>query len=134
VLAALDCGPCGVSIVFVGSKTMRSLNRTWLGKDYATDVLSFSYGERIDGADFLGEVVIAPAVAAEHAKQWRTAFEKEMRALLVHGILHLLGYDHEKDGGEMLRLQSRLMAKAGRRHFSPRLCGDFQDEHGLDLF
>ena len=88
------------------------LNRLHRGKDYATDVLSFSYeGERDDGLMFLGEIVIAPEVACENARRWNSLPERETRKLLVHGILHLLGYDHEADRGEMNRLQERLLRR-----------------------
>jgi probable rRNA maturation factor len=90
-----------MEVVFVGPRVMRALNRGYRGKDYATDVLSFPYeGEIVDGLPFLGEIIIAPAAARD-----------PMRKLLVHGILHLLGYDHEVDGGRMLRLQSRMLRK-----------------------
>jgi len=104
---------------------MRSLNRNYRGKDYATDVLSFAYGgNEVEGEPFLGEIIIAPAVAAEQAQRFRTGMENEMRRLLVHGILHLLGYDHETDRGEMSRLQAGLMRKtrgAFRRRDPARL-------------
>ena len=83
---------------------MRAYNREHRGKDYPTDVLSFPYGWAEEGLPFLGEIVIAPAVA-------RDDFSK----LLVHGILHLLGYDHETDHGEMLRLQSQLVREVSRK-------------------
>jgi probable rRNA maturation factor len=99
-----------LSVVFVGPRAMRSLNRNYRGRDYATDVLSFTYNEdEVEGKPFLGEVILAPAVAAERARRFGTNVESEMRRLLVHGILHLLGYDHEADRGEMIRLQARLM-------------------------
>lgn len=95
---------------------MRMLNREYRGKDYATDVLSFPYeGEIEDGVPFLGEIVIAPSVAERQARRWRTSMDDEIRKLLLHGILHLLGYDHETDGGEMIRLQERLLRRLKRR-------------------
>jgi probable rRNA maturation factor len=80
---------------------MRAYNREHRGKDYPTDVLSFPYGWSEEGFPFLGEIVIAPAAAREG-----------LGKLLIHGILHLLGYDHEVDGGKMSRLQSRLLKEA----------------------
>lgn len=91
---------------------MRLLNCRYRGKDYSTDVLSFIYDEaEVDGSPFLGEIVIAPAVAVEHALEYGNSAEDELRKLLVHGTLHLLGYDHETDRGQMIRLQSKLLHK-----------------------
>jgi probable rRNA maturation factor len=91
---------------------MKSLNREYRGRDYATDVLSFRYrGEVADGIPFLGEIVIAPEVAWNQSRRWRIPPEREMRRLLVHGLLHLLGYDHETDSGEMMQLQRRLLRR-----------------------
>lgn len=91
---------------------MHALNNRYLGHDYATDVLSFSYdGVLMEGRPFLGEVVIAPEVAALQAVRYRMRPEKELRKLLVHGILHLLGYNHETDRGQMNRFQARLLRR-----------------------
>jgi len=93
------------------------MNRRYRGKDYPTDVLSFRYGNgMVEGDWFLGDIVIAPSVALRQARRWQVAPEKEMHRLLVHGILHLLGYDHETDHGEMNNLQQRLL----RRRFALR--------------
>ena len=101
-----------LSIALVNPGQMRAINRRYLDHDYATDVLSFSYKKtRMEGRRFLGEIVIAPEVAAVHAARYGTAVEKEVRKLLVHGILHLLGYDHETDRGEMIRLQNTLLRR-----------------------
>jgi len=99
---------------------MRALNLKYLGRDYATDVLSFGYqGEAAEGHLMLGEIVIAPEVAWHQARRWRTAPERELRRLLVHGLLHLAGYDHETDNGAMLRLQRRLLRRRALLHGSP---------------
>ena len=110
----MDAAPCELSIVFVGPRAMQSLNRAYRGKDYATDVLSFVYEDHSEGNVLLGDIVIAPSVAVENARRFGTGAEAEIRRLLVHGILHLLGYDHEADRGEMKRIQSRLMRTAER--------------------
>jgi len=113
VLDALEREPCAVDVVFVGPRRIRTLNRTYLGRDYPTDVLSFGYpGESEGGLPWLGEMVLAPDVALENALRWRTSPEREVRMLLVHGMLHLLGYDHETDDGRMNRLQRRLVRRA----------------------
>ena len=109
-MRSLDHGAAALSVVFVGPRKMRSINKTYLQHDYATDVLSFSYkGSVTDDESFLGEIIIAPEVAAGNAIRYGTNLEKELRKLLVHGILHLLGYNHETDGGQMNRLQARVL-------------------------
>lgn len=65
----------------------------------------------MDGIPFLGEIVIAPEIAADQAARFRISPEKELKKLLVHGILHLLGYDHETDRGQMNRYQRRLQRR-----------------------
>jgi probable rRNA maturation factor len=101
-----------VSIVFVGARMMRALNSRYRKKDYPTDVLSFSYGDmKIDRIPFLGEIVISPEIAVRQAIRWGVCPEKELRKLLAHGILHLLGYDHETDRGQMNRIQTNLLRR-----------------------
>lgn len=115
ILAALDAEPCELSVAVVGESAMRDLNRRFRGKDYATDVLSFQYGRRGGGdVPLLGEIVISPAVALRQALRWGTPHDREVRRLLAHGLLHLLGYDHTKDKGEHFALQRRLL----RRRFA----------------
>jgi probable rRNA maturation factor len=111
-LRSLDQPDGMLSVVFVGVRKMRSLNRLYRHKDFATNVLSFSYGQvEIDGVPFLGEIVIAPQIMMQQAVRYGLCPERELRRLLVHGILHLLGYDHEKDQGRMNRLQAALMRR-----------------------
>jgi probable rRNA maturation factor len=112
VLLALGVPKRTLTVVFVNPRRMRALNLKYLGRDYATDVLSFSYqGEVAEGLLMLGEIVIAPEVAWSQARRWRISPEREMRKLLVHGLLHLLGYDHETDAGAMFQLQRRLLCR-----------------------
>jgi len=97
------------------------MNRHYLGRDYATDVLSFSYGLLdVEGVPYLGEIVIAPEIAFAQAIRSGVSPERELRRLLVHGALHLLGYDHETDQGQMNRLQTKLLNRKFYRS-SPRL-------------
>ena len=111
----------GVTVAIVSDRRMRVLNRTFRGKDYATDVLSFPIerGAPADGrgADdlSLGDIVIADGVAARQARQHGHAVGTELRILALHGLLHLLGYDHEDaaDEGRMARVEARLRARAG---------------------
>ena len=91
---------------------MRSLNSRYRQKNYATDVLSFSYGEEVvDRMAFLGEIIIAPEVAVNQALRYGVHPEWELRKLMVHGVLHLMGYDHESDSGQMERLQKKLLRR-----------------------
>lgn len=112
ILDTLERPGHALSVAFVGPSRMRVLNRRYRGRDYTTDVLSFGYGdESVDGAPLLGDLVLAPEVAEMHARRWRTTLEREIRKLLVHGVLHLLGYDHETDDGVMVRLQRAVLRR-----------------------
>lgn len=98
-----------VCVAVVSDRRMRALNRQFRGKDYATDVLSFPAEAR----GFLGDVVIAAGVAKKQAKAQGHGLKTEIRILALHGLLHLLGYDHEVDDGKMARVEARLRKKAG---------------------
>jgi probable rRNA maturation factor len=91
---------------------MRRLNKTVRGADYATDVLSFPPGEPAEPG-VLGDIAIARGVAARQARQLGHAEATELKVLALHGLLHLLGYDHETDRGEMQRAEDRLRRRAG---------------------
>ncbi len=101
-----------IEISIVDNEEIRSLNRDYRNKDYVTDVLSFEDGDVLpDGAVFLGSIVIACERAKEQAEEIGNSFEEELRFLFMHGILHILGFDHETDNGEMFRLQRELKKK-----------------------
>jgi probable rRNA maturation factor len=106
-----------VTIALVSDGRMRALNRTFRGKDYATDVLSFpsdaAGAPASAGVRYLGDIVIATGVARRQADEARHAMTTELRVLALHGLLHLLGYDHERDGGTMARTEERLRRRAG---------------------
>ena len=106
-----------VAIALVTDARMRALNRDYRRKDYATDVLSFGRLRQGSGAQdgHLGDLVIAKGVAARQAREAGHGLQAELRVLALHGLLHLLGYDHDdpKDGGRMARLESRLRRKGG---------------------
>ena len=97
-----------LSVLLCGDARMRSLNREWLGMDLPTDVLSFPSG----GRDFLGDIVIDVPYAARQARRRGHTLQREVQILLTHGLLHLLGYDHERDGGAMFRRQRRILLSA----------------------
>jgi probable rRNA maturation factor len=105
-----------VSIAFVDDSAMRKLNRAYRGKDKTTDVLTFE-GIDIDSADVgdhsLGEIVISLPQARRQARDERHSLTTEVRYLLLHGLIHALGYDHETDDGEMNALETRIRAKVG---------------------
>ncbi|CAN5715805.1 hypothetical protein BH18ACI5_BH18ACI5_01530 [soil metagenome] len=109
-----------VAIALVSDARMRALNHTYRRKDYATDVLSFQ-GELRQGfgaqADGLGDLVIAKGVAASQAREAGHSLQQELRVLALHGLLHLLGYDHDapNDAGAMARAEARLRKKGGLR-------------------
>lgn len=100
-----------VTVALVSDARVRALNRRYRRTDAATDVLSFPAGD----PDALGDVVIATGVARRHAREAGHSLRTELRVLALHGLLHLLGYDHERDDGQMARLERRLRRRAGLR-------------------
>ncbi len=104
------------TIVFVSDDAIKALNRRFRGKNQSTDVLSFRNAEEpfeIGAAAQLGEVIISVPRAAAQAEENGLSFADEVRQLILHGLLHLRGYDHETDQGEMNRLELRLRKKLG---------------------
>lgn len=97
-----------LALLLVSDRRMRALNRLYRGRDGTTDVLSFPGARTPDGRRHLGDLVISVPAAARQAREARHRLSRELRLLALHGYLHLLGYDHHRDGGVMLRLQSRL--------------------------
>ena len=121
-----------VTVLLTTDSRIRALNRRYRGKDRVTDVLSFpaaslkpqasspkpqasSLKPQASGRLFLGDVVIAGGRARQQARAARHPLDTELRILALHGLLHLLGHDHETDDGEMERLERRLRLKAGLR-------------------
>lgn len=106
-----------VSLVLVGEQQMRDWNSFYRGKDSSTDVLSFAEKEapkmfpHPEGQQFLGEIVVCPQVVAAQAKDYNVSFDEELFRVMVHGLLHLIGFDHEKDA-----LSAELMQKAEKRY------------------
>ncbi len=103
-----------VAVRFAGDRTVRRLNREFRGKDKATDVLSFP-GEESPEGRHLGDIVISIPTAERQAGDRGATLEEEVKLLLLHGVLHCLGHDHETDRGEMERLESRLRRRWLRR-------------------
>jgi len=104
-----------VNVAFVTDPEIRRLNRQFRRVDRATDVLSFPSGPRPPATDHLGEIVIAKGVARRQAREAGHPESTEWRVLALHGLLHLLGYDHERDNGRMQRVERALRRKGGLR-------------------
>ena len=99
-----------LSVAIVSDRRMRALNRQFRGKDKVTDVLSFPAADRSassapSAAGFLGDMVIASGVARQQAREAGHSIQTEVRVLALHGLLHLLGYDHESDNGKWRALK-----------------------------
>jgi probable rRNA maturation factor len=98
-----------LSLLLVSDAVMRRLNREWRGVDRPTDVLAFAQAEGPGGAPagLLGDVVISLDTARRQAAERRTPVGAELDRLLIHGVLHLLGYDHERSATEARRMRRR---------------------------
>ncbi|MBI4435459.1 rRNA maturation RNase YbeY [Candidatus Uhrbacteria bacterium] len=109
-------GDATISIGFVSASQMRALNKTWRGKDRVTDVLSFE----LDEGPLKGEVLLNYAQAARQARDMGHSTRDELCFLIVHGVLHLWGYDHEtpRDAKRMFSLQEKVLRSL---HIDPRL-------------
>ena len=89
----------------------RKLNLEYRKKDYPTDVLSFPINEKFPDSYYIGDILICYPVAEEQAVENNIPVKKEIFTLICHGILHLAGYDHETDSGEMLNIQDKIINK-----------------------
>jgi|SRR5215470_19047325 len=108
MLEAIGKSDSSVTVAFVSDNKIRELNRQFRNVDSATDVLSFPSDSR-DGE--MGDIAISIETAARQAKQNGLTLDGEIAQLLLHGLLHLSGYDHETDNGEMNRLELKLRKK-----------------------
>lgn len=114
-----------LSVAFVSDRRMRELNKFFRGKDSTTDVLSFPHepdeflsestavAGDLSQADFLGDIVISAEQAQRQAKENGLTLENEIKQLILHGLLHLCGYDHEADSGEMNARELELRDNLG---------------------
>ena len=121
----IGLGPESVAVRLVGEGEMARLNERYRKKKGPTDVLSFPAAEdtgkpgtlnqqvRKARGKFLGDIAISPRVARRNAKALARELPEELKVLILHGVLHLLGYDHETDRGEMERIEVRLRRKLG---------------------
>lgn len=106
----------GLDVTFVTSPKMKSLNKKFRGKDEPTDVLSFPALEVFARQGHLGDLVICAPVLERQAKEIGHSPKQELQVLLVHGLLHLLGYDHEKsprESKEMSKLEQKILGATG---------------------
>lgn len=101
-----------VSVLVTGSRELRGLNHRFRGTNKATDVLSFPAMPSLL-RDFAGDVAISAEIAARNARLLGHTTAEEIRILTLHGLLHLAGYDHERDDGEMERMEARLRKSFG---------------------
>jgi probable rRNA maturation factor len=124
VVGELGLGEDCVAIRLINDREMARLNRQYRNKPRTTDVLSFPAEERRRPANlqtrvgklrgsFLGDIAISPVVARRNARSYGRPVDEELRILVLHGVLHLLGYDHENDRGEMDRIEMRLRRRLG---------------------
>jgi probable rRNA maturation factor len=103
-----------MTVVFLNDSQMRHYNRMYRRKDSTTDVLSFPVNDDlVDESHYLGDVLISLERANQQAVEAHRSLEQELRILLLHGVLHLLGYDHETDRGQMNRLEKKLRLDLG---------------------
>jgi probable rRNA maturation factor len=134
VLAVLEETPAELTISLVSDAEIHRLNRDYRGKDRPTDVLAFAMreGPRIAGDEaVLGDVVISLDTAARQARERRVSVAHEVRTLLIHGVLHLLGYDHERSAVEARRMQAMELRLLGALSRGPR--GGLRGMHGASV-
>ncbi len=132
ILSVEEAEGCEIAVAFVSDRRMKELNKFFRGKDSTTDVLSFPHEpdeySKLQFADqnkhsklkfaghkkrFLGDIVISVEQAKKQAEENGLTLEAEIKQLMLHGVLHLCGYDHETDNGEMNERELRLRDKLG---------------------
>jgi len=115
----------GLTVCLVSDAEIARMNETFRSKKGPTDVLSFPAVVRrrphrlrrgpktVKAGEYLGDIAISPAAARRYAKKHGRKLSSELRVLILHGVLHLLGYDHEADRGEMNRIERKLRKRLG---------------------
>ena len=115
VLGRVGIDGVEVGVLVCDDRAIRALNRSYRGKDAATDVLSFPSGDRLpEGGSYLGDIAISLDTAGREAQAAGIGTIEEIERLLIHGLLHLAGFDHETDGGEMRALERTIRRKERR--------------------
>jgi probable rRNA maturation factor len=124
ILRELRISHASLAVRFINDREMARLNFVYRKKKKTTDVLSFPSETRSTpqnlparlkslNGKYLGDIAISPMVARRNAKSFARSLAGELRILILHGVLHLLGYDHETDRGEMDRVEARLRRRLG---------------------
>jgi probable rRNA maturation factor len=125
VQTRLRIAPESLSVALVTNNAIAKWNSSYRGKSKPTDVLSFpavtpdepapalAPRKKSAASTYLGDIAIAPAVARENARRFGRTFDAEIRILILHGVLHLMGYDHETDNGQMERRERILRRELG---------------------
>jgi probable rRNA maturation factor len=111
-----------VAVVLVDDTQIRRLNGAYRGKDRPTDVLSFDVGDGLTPGEPLGDIVVSVPTARRQAREYGATLADELRRLVVHGALHLCGFDHQtrEDAARMHGLTRRLLARLGRVRGRPK--------------
>jgi probable rRNA maturation factor len=105
--------PRDFSVALVSDRRIRALNRRYRGHSKATDVLAFPLRNKRGANGYLGDVVISVETARRNARRYAHNPQEEIKLLILHGLLHLLGYDHETDKGQMNRREHQLRRRLG---------------------
>jgi probable rRNA maturation factor len=111
----LQFPPESVTVQLISDEAMARLNQTFRKKHGPTDVLSFlAKRERpSENEKYVGDIAISPETARRNARRFSRALSVEMRILILHGMIHLAGFDHESDNGEMNRIERRMRRRLG---------------------
>ena len=126
VLSRLNCTDAELSILITDDREIHALNAEYRGKDKPTDVLSFALRENggVCGTEILGDLVISLPTARRQAREYGVTAQEELLRLLIHGTLHLLGYDHEKVAPQvaarMRRTEEKLYRAIGSEYLRPK--------------
>ena len=110
ILVNLNCQDKEISLLFVDDDGIKEINKKYLSRNYPTNVLAFSMTEGEFGdinPEILGDVIISVETTLRDALSAGIKFEEELDYLMIHGILHLLGYDHEQPGAESTRMKRK---------------------------
>jgi probable rRNA maturation factor len=108
--------PYEISVIFVSKDDIREMNRDYRGINRATDVISFAFQEG-DGAGFtpylLGDIAVCPEIVEKHSRSYKTSFRTETLFVIIHGVLHLLGFDHThlSEREKMRKMEDEIMKK-----------------------
>ena len=108
-----------LSVALVEEKIIRNLNKKYRKKDLPTDVLTFGKGKKFINIPHLGEMIICPKIVRKNSRKFKVTFKKELIRVLVHGILHLLDFDHEKS-----QIKAKKMAE--KEEYYLKICQDLK--------